>query len=262
MAAPDLKSAGRAFLQRWTSWLNANPDADPDLVARLMAAGEPPPDVEQRLRTTQQRAATAEAERLIEIEERTSVVSGLSAKQRRFLVRYLLHGNATQAADEAGYSSPNKQGPRLRWHPQIIAAIDEYFHQAEMTAAETVARLSQQARAEYTAYLRPVVDEHGRTVDMTVDVVRMLADGRGHLIRRFDYARDGRLRVEFHDAQSALFKVGEYHALFKSTQAGDPDRPLVHEHSFDLSSLDTETLAGLALRGVGPPDKGEEDGNT
>lgn len=262
MSAPDLKQAGRAYLQRWSTWLQANPDADPDVVRRAMATGEPPPDLEARQAAARERIATAEAEREQRIRQSTSVVSGLSAMQRTFLVRYLLHGNATRAADEAGYAWPDKQGSQLRHKPHIQAAIDEYFHQAEMSARETVARLSQQARGEYAAYLRPVVDDHGRTVDLDVDLEKMLADGNGHLIRGYTSGRDGRVQVHFYDAQTALRMVGEYHALFKQTTAGDPERPLQHEHKFDLSDVPTEVLAAMALRGVGPPDKGEEDGNT
>lgn len=47
----------------------------------------------------------------------------LSAKQDRFVEEFLKTGNATQAADLAGYAHPNKQGPRLLVNVGVAAAI-------------------------------------------------------------------------------------------------------------------------------------------
>lgn len=171
--------------------------------------------VEQEERAAQQ---AADARRLEGIEERLAVVSGLSAMQRRFVIRYLFHGNATQAYKEAGYTgkNPRQSGSRLRHNPKIQVAIDEYFHQEEMSAREVIARLSQQARAEYAAYF----DQKGR-----VDVARLVADGRGHLIKAIYNTKWGQ-RVEFYDAFSALAKVGEFHNLFRAGPTGAGDDPI------------------------------------
>ncbi len=146
----------------------------------------------------------------------SSVVSGLSAMQRVFLTEYLIHGNATAAATVAGYKHSSQQGSRLRRDKKILAAIDEYFYAQEMAAGEVVARLSQQARAEYGEYL--FYDED--TGDAAVDLRRLLAEGKGHLIKAIGYAgKDADVQtVEFYDAFKALVQVGRYHGLFTDKQ--------------------------------------------
>lgn len=52
-------------------------------------------------------------------------MAGLSPKQSKFANEYLIDLNATQAALRAGYSKPNKQGPRLLVNVGIQAAITE-----------------------------------------------------------------------------------------------------------------------------------------
>ena len=104
----------------------------------------------------------------------------------------------------------------MRHNPKILAAIDEYFHAQEMAAGEVVARLSQQARAEYGEYLN--YDE--LSGEVSVDLRRLLAEGKGHLIRSFGFAgKDAdRQTVEFYDAFKALVQVGRYHGLFTDKQ--------------------------------------------
>lgn len=159
--------------------------------------------------------AQSEAARLAYIEDRMAVVSTLSTMQRRFVVRYLLHGNASRAADEAGYKYPDKQGSRLRQNDKIQNAIDEYFYAQEMSAAEVVARLSEQAKAAYGRYL--YYDEAKKEV--YCDLRALLAAGLGHLIKKVGYDRTGTDSavqvVEFYDAHQALVDVARIHGLFK-----------------------------------------------
>lgn len=191
---------GANYITRWTDWLADNPDADPALVAALMGKGEPPPDDKA------QQAAADKKRRDVETAV-NGVISGLSAMQRKFLVEYLIHGNASKAAASAGYSYPDRQGYRLRQNDQIRAAIDEFFHAQEMSAREVVARLSQQAKAEYADYINP---------DGTVDLAQLKLDGRMHLVKRVTQSQYGP-QVEFYDAHTALVDVGRYHGLFKDS---------------------------------------------
>lgn len=123
---------------------------------------------------------------------------------RVFLIEYLVHGNATKAAETAGYANPSQQGSRLTRNKKILEAIDQYFHAQELSAAQVVARLSEQGRAAYAEFIG---------IDGTVDLARMDASGLMHLVKGVRPSKYG-LVVEFHDAQTALVHVGRYHGLF------------------------------------------------
>lgn len=166
---------------------------------------------------------TADQQRMRITTQINGVVSKLSPQQRLFVIEYLLHGNATRAAETAGYAHPDKQGPRLRHNERIQAAIDEYFHAQEMSAVEVVARLSEQAKAGYGRYLSWDATRN----EVVCDLERLLADGLGHLIKRLGFERTGadsaRQIVEFYDAHTALVDVGRYHGLFGAKGSeGDP----------------------------------------
>lgn len=131
--------------------------------------------------------------------------------QRTFVIHYLLWSNATKAAETAGYAHPGKQGSRLLQNPKIHAAIDEYFHSAEMSAREVVARLSEQARGEYGRYF------YMRGDVVKLDLERLLNDGKGHLIKNVDWKGKDATRqvVEFYDAHAALVDLARIHGEFK-----------------------------------------------
>lgn len=186
-------------------------------------------DTEKPESTSRSSRQIAEDRRLAEIEQTTNVVSGLSAMQRTFLVRYLLHGNATRAAEEAGYAHPNTQGPRLLKNPKIREAIDEFFHDQEMSAKEVVARLSKQARGSLADFIRFPTNEHGEDiwgVEPHLDLRKAQRANMLDLIKKLKQKRTTRIdqegtetvdewtEIELHDAQSALVHVGRYHRLF------------------------------------------------
>lgn len=50
-------------------------------------------------------------------------VKHLTARQRLFVERYIIHRNATKAAEEAGYADPNSFGPKLLSHPKVAAVL-------------------------------------------------------------------------------------------------------------------------------------------
>lgn len=168
----------------------------------------------------------ADETRLAGIEQAAGVISTLSANERRWLIRYLYHGNATKAAEETGYKNPNKLGPRIRQRPKIRAAIDQYFAFQEMPATEVIARLSQQARAEYADY----ITEAG-----AVDLAAMKRDRKLHLVKGIKFDRNGRMMIEFYDAHQALVDVARYHGLFKDNLNID----------LDLSGLSDEELDSI-----------------
>lgn len=53
----------------------------------------------------------------------------LNWRQSRFVAEFVEHGNATRAAESAGYSHPKQQGSRLLTHVDVIAAIEAHKRQ-------------------------------------------------------------------------------------------------------------------------------------
>lgn len=82
-----------------------------------------------------------------------------------------------------------------------------------MSADEALVRLAEQARAEYSNYL---------TRAGTVDVDRMVADGKAHLIKAIKETRFAR-NIEFHDAQAALVQIAKINGLLtdKTEHSGE-----------------------------------------
>ena len=149
----------------------------------------------------------------------------LSPKRRAFVEEYLRCWNATEAARRAGYSerSANPTGSRLLANDSVKAYIEERLAEKVMGADEALLRLAEQARAEYAAYIMS---------DGAIDLDRMIADGKGHLIKGTRWSSEGRLIVEFYDAQAALALLGRHHALFTDK--------IEHDVSIDIAGARDE----------------------
>lgn len=143
-------------------------------------------------------------------------VHRLSTMQRTAVIEWLSGKTKTEACQIAGYANPERQQTRVFANESVLAAIDDFFRQQEMSAREVVARLSQQAKAAYSDYLLS---------DGTVDLQGLLSAGLGHLIKGYRHTNNG-LVVDFYDAQAALVQVGRYHGLFTDntdvTTGGEP----------------------------------------
>lgn len=148
-------------------------------------------------------------------------MAGLTNKQQAFINEYLKTWNAAEAARRAGYSEKTAReiGRQNLAKLDIKAEIDRRIAENAMSADEVVARLTEQGRVDYSPYMR-TDPESGR---LYVDGKKLLADGKGHLIKSIKETRYGQ-DVEFFDAQAALIQLGRYHKLFtdKQEQSG-PD---------------------------------------
>ena len=129
----------------------------------------------------------------------------LTKKRRVFVEEYLRCFNATEAARRAGYKYPNKLGPRLVKVGVVADLIQQRIQEKAMAADEVLLRLGEQARAEHAEYIR---------ADGSVDLERLLKDGKGHLVKGTKWDRQGNLVVDFYDAQSALVHIGKHHKMF------------------------------------------------
>ena len=134
----------------------------------------------------------------------------LTQKQRKFVEEYLTCWCGAEAARRAGYSARGHSawtlGCRQLKRDDVQALIRQRIAEKAMTADEVLLRLAEQARGEQAAYLR----DNG-----TVDLERLLADGKGHLVKGTKWTQRGDLVVEFYDAQRALELLGRHLGLLK-----------------------------------------------
>lgn len=185
------------------------------------AKAEPPPDSEAVSQARQK-------DRRADIEKSLQVVSKLSAADRRFTAAVLMSYSLKDAYLYANPSYTGKNARKLGWERRqkdhIQAAIDDYFHQKEMTPRRAVALLSEKAEFDLTRYMRYIRDEDGRIVDIWVDVEAIQDDGLGHLVKGVKRDRNGNLVVEFEESLRPLEDIMKYLGLFGAK--GTEDDPL------------------------------------
>lgn len=143
--------------------------------------------------------------------------------QKEFINQYFMCGrNATEAVIQAGYKikAPDTKAGRataaaigyenLR-KPHIRAVIDERLEQYAMPANEVLARLSDHANASVADFW-----------DMSKGTPKLdlkKAETRGvlHLVSKLEIIpteHGSHVKLELHNAQSALVQLGRYHKLF------------------------------------------------
>ena len=131
-------------------------------------------------------------------------------REKIWLAEYLKSYNATDAARRAGYSWPDKSGPRLK--QRLSETIDTELKDRALTPGQVIDRLSSHALAEYSEFIND---------DGEIDLAAMRAAGKMHLVKGIKYDRQGRKMVEFYDAQSALVHIGKHQKLFTEQTAFD-----------------------------------------
>lgn len=132
----------------------------------------------------------------------------LSNKHRLFIEEYLCCWNATEAYSRVYPKSSREvaraNAARLIANDSIAEEIRLRIAERTMGADEILVRFAEQARAEYSAYFMP---------NGTVDLERLIADGKAHLIKKVKITQWG-TNVEFHDPHVAKELIGKYHKLF------------------------------------------------
>lgn len=173
-----------------------------------------------------------------EVEELMKTVSTLTPFQRRFVARLLSQigpSNATKAYLDAGGTAkhPDRAAYQLRHNPKIIAAIDEYFHSQEASAAEAVAILSNQMRASMEDFFDFPEDE---SLDPEIDLHKARRHRKLNQLKKFRKKRttytdkDGGetvtewMDVELYDAQAAAVQIARIQG--KYGPSGSEDDPL------------------------------------
>ena len=72
----------------------------------------------------------------------------LNWRQSKFVAEFVEHGNATKAAQAAGYSHPKQQGSRLLTHVDVQAAIEAHKRQLMVRAVDSSEWVVERLRIE------------------------------------------------------------------------------------------------------------------
>ena len=158
----------------------------------------------------------------------------LNSKQQMFVNEYLKCYNATQAALVAGYAegSAYAHGHKLLKNAEIKEAISQRLSESAMSADEVLMRLAEQARGEHSKY----ISDEGY-----VKIGDIVKDGKAHLIKEIEEAKDGTKKYKFYDAQSALNTLAKHHGLLT-----DKMESTINNFDIDYSKLTTEQLQRIS----------------
>lgn len=164
----------------------------------------------------------------------------LSLKQRKFVDAYLseANGNATRAAEIAGYKDPEQAGYENKRKQEIQAEIERRYAENTLSKNEVLTRLSDQARG-----VGEFIVAHANGT-ISLDFARMEAAGKMHLIHAIKRTQFGD-NIEFYDAQAALRDIGRHHKLFTDRTESDVNVTL-YDHLSDaqLEQFIAEAEAG------------------
>lgn len=186
----------------------------------------------------------------------------MTDKQQLFINAYFLsNGNATKAAEEAGYQHANVMGARLKSDPVIAAEIKRRLDESAMGSQEVLARLADMARGSIEDFidLGNYDPNYPRALQgkWSLDLHKAHRAGKLPLLKSIKSGEFGP-EIVLHDAQSALVQLGRYHKLFTDKV----------EHDFtklsdaELVALAKSTLSGDGTAGAdaGSESSGEADG--
>ena len=102
-----------------------------------------------------------------------TVEKRLTPKQQRFVNAYLgpCHGNASKAAESAGYADPPQAGYVLKKNVDIRAAIDAQLAAETLSATEVLHHLTDVGMAEWHEFVEVIVNPRtGETIKVRMDL--------------------------------------------------------------------------------------------
>jgi len=137
--------------------------------------------------------------------------ASLTLKQKLFVDYYCgeCRGNATAAAEKAGYSQPTASGSENLRKPVVQEAIRERFASVAMQADEALSLLARQARASLADALewKEHTNEQGETKRyLVLSLEKATETGLIHCVASAKYGPNG-LELKLADAQGALDKI-------------------------------------------------------
>ncbi len=154
----------------------------------------------------------------------------LTDRQRRFVTAYIDCWNGTKAAEVAGYSHPMQAGYNLLNNEVISTALAREIADRAAKSDEALLQLVQIARLNVADFYRfgwrdkilngrPVLDAAGQVVReyTLIGVNNEMIKQYGHLIKRVT-ERNGRVVIDFHDSQYALYLIAKALGLMRETK--------------------------------------------
>ncbi len=178
--------------------------------------------------------------------DKASAGKAMTPKQQRFIEEYLIDLNATQAAKRAGYSKPNKQGPRLLVKVGIAEAIAKgqaaLAERTGITVDQVLKELALIGFADMGTYLKFNNGDTTVRLDWTylspgaTKIIQEITQeehtgGRGH-----DTGQIRRTKFKLYSKLDALEKIGRHLGMFTDK--------LKIERSY-LDELEPHELAAL-----------------
>lgn len=198
---------------------------------------------------------------------------GLPAMQDAFVDRYLVHLNATKAAEEVGYKHPNTKGPALLKLPNVAAAIQKRMSERQRRTQITQDRVIEEyARIAFanTADFFEWDERQSRFVpktDLSPDQLAALQEitSDTHLTRDANGQPRARMkmRVRLHDKVRALDALAKHLGMFieRHEHTGKDGGPIEHREVAEMSDDElirrareqANRIALLAGNGNGKP---------
>lgn len=128
----------------------------------------------------------------------------LTYRQRAFVNHYLANGgNASKAAEAAGYAAPGQEGHRLLKNAEIQAEIAARTASLAMSADEALKRLADRARVSLVDFYD--VDDDGHLV---LNLQRARETGKLKLLDGISCDARGNLILKLPDRTKALELIG------------------------------------------------------
>jgi len=164
----------------------------------------------------------------------------LTDEQRTFIDAYLDNEFDIRRARHVAGITHQTALRYLRQDARSSVIVRWYMDRHAVTSEETLARLSDIARADIGEFLDIEEDIETGEEFTRFNLKRAKLEGRTHLIRKLELKSDGSIRVELHDSLKALEMFARTHKLLADNVSN------TYNQQIDWSSLLDAYLARLA----------------
>jgi hypothetical protein len=180
------------------------------------------------------------------IDELEPISKRIPIKKHRLFIDELFKCNmngtkAYQNVYGADYDASRANASKLLANANISEEVEHRLQKKAMSANEVIARLAEQAQAQYSDYL---------SANGTVNLAKIIEDGKAHLIKKIKRDKQGYLEVEFYDAKSALDTIAKYYNLLRDTSINfDVDLDNLTDDQLDRIANGEDVFTVLATSG-------------